>query len=290
MKLITLIFLFLTICFSNCFTQSIKEKIQSVYSFKITDLPAKELEAKYKELDKFWQELNADTATNLPIIRKELQRTGHSSYFYFDMSSYLEMQSYKSSDKRIIEGALKKIEWTEIGTWELVEKLRDFSLNGIDVTGLAFQLLKQEKVRLVNPETQEVFNQGKLLAYLLLPSKKEVYLETISNLFENSSAESQRSIITLLWMSNTLFGDEKLQKIAGNKTVNPEVRSYASRLMQRFPPNETEIGKYASLNPDEKKQILASLYSKTILEWNGDTWNQLIELSKLMHYFQVRRD
>ncbi len=290
MKLLTLIFLFLTICLSNCFSQSVKEKIQSVYSFKITDLPAKELEVKYKELDKFWQELNADTATNLPIIRKELQRNGHSSYFYFDMSSYVEMQSYKSSDKRIIEGALKKIEWTEIGTWELVEKSRDFSLNGIDVTGLAFQLLKQEKVRLVNPETQEVFNQGKILAYLLLPLKKEAYLETISNLFDNSSAESQRSIITLLWMSNTVFGDEKLQRIAGNKTVNPEVRSYASRLMQRFPPNETEVGKYASLNPDEKKQVLASLYSKTILEWNGETWNQLIELSKLMHYFQIRRD
>lgn len=290
MKFLTSIFLFLTSCFSNCFTQSVEEKIQSVYSFKITDLPAKELEAKYKELDKFWQELNADTATNLPVIRKELQRNGHSSYFYFDMSSYLEMQSYKSSDKRIIEGALKKIEWAEIGTWELVEKLRDFSLNGIDVTGLAFQLLKQEKVRLVNPETQEVFNQGKILVYLLLPLKKEAYLEAISNLFDNSSAESQRSIITLLWMSNTIFGDEKLQKIAGNKTVDPEVRSYASRLIQRFPPNDTEVGKYASLNPDEKKQVLASLYSKTILEWNRETWSQLIELSKLMHYFQIRRD
>lgn len=277
-------------CFSNCFPQLTEVKIKEIYSFKVTDLPAKDLEVKYKQLDQLWQELNADTASNLPVIRKELQKSGYSSYFYFDMSSYLEMQSYRNSDKRIIADALKRIEWTDIGTWELIEKLRDFSLNGIDVTGLAFQLLKQEKVKLTNPETGEVFNQGKTLAYLLFPVKKELYLNAISSHFENASAESQRSIITLLWMSNTAFGDERLQKMVTDKSLNSEVRSYATRLMQRFPPEEDTINKYIDLNTEEKKLLLVNQYDKILTEWSENTWDQLIALSKLMHYFRIQLD
>lgn len=287
MKIYNFPILFLTICLSNCFAQSFKEKINSVYSFKIADLSANDLGAKYKQLDFFWQELNADTATYLPLVRKELQNSGYSSYFYFDMSSYLEMQSTKEKDKHIIEKAIDHIQWAELGTWELIEKLRSFSLNGINVTGIAFQLLKQEKVKLVNPETKESFNQGKILTYLLLPLKPELYLEKMSNYFDGSTPESQRSIITLCWMTNTLFGDSQLKNISST-AKDIDVRSYANRLLNRFIPSEEELKPYVDLHEYERKQMVVSECNKAVFNWDDKSWDKLILYSKIMHHFEMK--
>lgn len=289
MRTFSILFCFICFSFSEIYAQSYKEKIDSIYSFKIADLSARDMENKYKQLDEFWQELNTDTSKSLPLIRKELQKPGYSSYFYFDMSSYLEMQSNKSPDKRVIERALKNIQWTELGTWELVEKLRNFSLNGIDVTDIAFQLLSQKKVKLNNPETGELFNQGKILAYLLLPLKKELYLNKMDTFFMNSTPESQRSIITLFWMTNTSFGKTKLEDIAANKVsgiLTTDVRSYADRLLRRFPPNENELQQYKDLQPDEQRQELISAYNKALSSWDNQSWDKLILYSKLMHYLE----
>lgn len=285
MKKIGLILSILINCISNSFAQSFKEKVETVYSFKIAELSPKDLENKYKQLNLFWQELNADTATYLPLIRKELQNQNHSSYFYFDMSSYLEMQSMKEKDKRIIEKAINNIQWQEIGTWELIEKMRDFSLNGIDVSGGAFQLLKQEKIKLTDPETGEVFNQGKILAYLLLPLKKELYVEKMSYNFNEASPESQRSIITLFWMVNSPFTNEKLKSISENNLVNPEIRSYASRLLKRFSPTESELALYKDIPTDERKQLLEKKYTASFLNWDKQSWDNLILFSKLRRYY-----
>lgn len=285
MKKTGFLLLFLTICFSNSFSQLSKEKIESIYSFKITELSAKELENKYKQLDLFWQELNTDTATYLPLIRKELQTKGYSSYFYFDMSSYLEMQSFREKDKRIIEKAINNIQWQEIGTWELIEKMRDFSLNGIDVSDMALQLLKQERIKLTNPETEEIFNQGKVLAYLLLPLKKEIYMEKLSSHFSEVSPESQRSIITLFWMINSSFTNEKLNEISENNRVNPEIKSYVARLLKRFSPTESELISYREIPSDERSQLLDRDFTKTLMNWDKYSWDKLILLSKLRRYF-----
>lgn len=287
MKKIGCILVFFITCMSNVFAQSFKDKIEAIYSFKIAELPPKELENKYKQLNSFWQELNADTATYLPLIRKELQNQSYSSYFYFDMSSYLEMQSLKEKDKCIIEKAINQIHWTEIGTWELIQKMRDFSLNGIDVSGITLQLLKQEKIKLADPETGELFNQGKILAYLLLPLKKELYVEKMSANFSEISPESQRSIITLFWMINSSFTNEQLKKFSENGLINPEIRNYASRLLKRFLPTEAEMTAYKDLPPEERKQLLNKNFNKSLLNWDKESWDNLILFSKLRHYFEA---
>lgn len=285
MRTAILLIYFLTGYILVGYSQSFEEKIKGIYSFKIADLTAKDLEAKYKQLDNFWQELNADTATYLPKVRKELIKTGYSSYFYFDMSSYLEMHSAKESDRHIVEKALKNILWTELSTWELIEKLRDFSVSGIDVTDVTFQLLKQDKVKIVNPDTGESFNQGKILAYLLLPLKRELYLKKIAAYFEQATPESQRSIVTLLWMTNTTFGKKQLETIAST-CKDIDVRSYASRLIKRFPPSDVELAAYKDLLPDVRKITLTGVYNKALLSWDLKSWDQLILCSKLMHYYE----
>lgn len=293
MKSSLFLFLFTTFSHTLIYSQSFKEKIESIYSFKIADLQAVDLEKKYKQLDAFWQELNADSTTYLPMIRKELQKTGYSSYFYFDMSSYLEMKSTRKKDLEIVENALKNITWTDISTWELVEKMREFALSGINITEVTFQLLKQEKIKLTDPDSKEVFNQGKLLAYLLLPLKTELYSKKMDALFDSSTPESQRSIVTLFWMTNTNFGKTKLEEIAVNKrkiAVTIEVKSYADRLLRRFSPLDSELLPYNAMTEEQRKIKLTQEYKRIVMEWDTKSWDKLILTSKLMHHFQIVLD
>lgn len=268
------------------FGQSFKHKVDSLYSFKISTLSAVEMEKKYKQLDAFWQELNSDSSTYLPQIRKELAASGHSSYFYFDMCSYLEMKSTRKKDIQLIEKALKNIVWSDLNTWELAQKLRGFALDGINITDVALQLLKQEKVKLKNPETNEDFNQGKLIAYLLLPLKSELYLEKLNEQFDVVNPESQRSIVTLLWMTHSKFGRKIVEEIAQNKrkvTISIDVKSYADRLHRRFSPTSEDLKVIENLTEPELSTKLIAQYHAIIREWNATSWNQLISISKVLH-------
>lgn len=268
------------------FAQSFKQKVDSLYSFKIGSLSAVEMEKKYKQLDAFWQELNADSTKYLPQVRKELATSGHSSYFYFDMCSYLEMKSTKKKDIALIEKALKNIVWSELNTWELAQKLREFALDGINVSDVAMQLLQQEKVKLSDPLTKEEFNQGKLLAYLLLPLKSELYLSKLHDQFDQVKPESQRSIVTLYWMTHSDFGRKELSEIAINKRKMPvtiEVKSYADRLNRRFSPTSEDLLLIKDLNEVEIEAKLKKDYYSIIREWDASTWNKLISISKILH-------
>ncbi len=203
------------------------------------------------------------------------------------MSSYLEMHSYKASDKKIIEGAIKKIEWTEIGTWELIEKLRDFALSGIDVSEIAFQLFKQDKVKLVDSESNEIFNQGKITAYLLLPLNKELYLEKVNNLFEKLTPESQRSAISLFWLTNSKYGNDRLKEIAKNMKYSFEVRVYAGRLLNQNYVSDEDKKIYADMKDVELKKLLLKSYNEALNSWDIHSWDKLIKISKIMHFYAV---
>lgn len=289
MRKFIVLFLYSVFCFTNNYAQSIEQKIEDLYAFKITDLDEKQLEEKYKELDSFWKFLNTDTTNYLPQIREELTEKGHSSYFYFDMCSYLEMQGY-NSDKNTIARALGNIKWADIGSWELVDKMHNFALNGIDVTNLVMQVLQFNKYRLTNQETGEEFNQGKLLAYLLLPLKKEVYLDKLMIEFPTGIQEAKRSIVTLLWLTNSTIGDNQLIEYSKCDTLDIDVRGYADRLINRFQPTDEERTKYDSLQPIEKKQLLSSRYHDAIINWNSESWNTAIQVSKLMHFYALKLD
>lgn len=286
MNQLSLILYFILFSLTTTYSQSLEEKIKVIYNFKINDLTTQELESKYKQLNEFWSELNEDTTTNLLKIRAELAKTDYSSYFYFDMTSYLQINSTSFSDKLLIEEALKSIDWSEISTWELVEKLREFAINDINVVNAVLNLMKQKNLSISNPETNELFNQGKIVCYLLLPLKSINYIEVLANEFEIGLTEPQRSIITLFWLSNSNEGTEKLVKIA--KTAKDvDTRSYANRLLYRYNPSEEQLKPFSDLDENERNQQLLLNYSQLISDWNNETWDKLILTTRIMHYYKL---
>ncbi|MCO5261103.1 MAG: hypothetical protein M9916_13270 [Crocinitomicaceae bacterium] len=282
-----ILILFLLIFKLDCYAQSFEDKLKDIYNFNYTTISQQNLEKKNLQLAEFWDELNKDTATFLPKIRKELTINTYPSYFYFDMCSYLSIHSTKKADRSIIENALQFIQWSEMNQWEFVDKLRTFSTNGMNVMGAVSNLLNIKKLSITNPATNQRFNQGEVTAYLLLPLSPEKYINQLDKLYDTINLEAQRTIITVLWLSNTQYGNASLENKA-KTTSDIDVRSYVNRLMYRFHPSQELIGKYESLNEIERNNLLLKTYYKTIDDWNVESWNNLIQLTKLLHYFSIQ--
>lgn len=286
MNQLYLFFYFILFSLTTTYSQSFEEEVKVIYNFKINDLTTQELESKYKQLNDFWSKLNEDTTTNLLKIRTELAKTDYSSYFYFDMTSYLQINSTSSSDKLLIEEAIKNIDWSEIGTWELVEKLREFAINDINVVNAVLNLMKQKNLNVSNPETKEMFNQGKIVCYLLLPLKADSYIDVLNNEFKIALTEQQRSIITLFWLSNSKEGTEKLAEIA-KTTKDVDTRSYANRLLYRYNPSEEQLKPFSNLDENDRDQHLLLAYNQLISDWDNETWDKLILTTRIMHYYKL---
>lgn len=288
MKFVLNFLVFLFICNTITYSQSFKEKVESIYNFKIATLTPDEAIKKNEELRLFWKEMDKDTANFLPQIRKVLTIPNQPSYLYFDLCSYLNIQSFKPSDNALIEQAIANINWADMNQWELIEKYRTFALSGINVVNGVKTLFKTTKINVLNPLINKTFNQGEIAAYLLLPLKPQKYVTPLAEIYDTISTEAQRTVITILWLSNTQVGDEKLQLFA-KTTKDIDVRSYANRLLYRFPPSQELIAPLEAMNEQQRAADLMQNYFQSVAEWKADSWQKIIQTTQLMHYFKLAR-
>jgi hypothetical protein len=278
----------LIICNTVIYSQSFKEKVETIYNFKIAALTPEEALKKNEELRLFWNEMDNDTAYYLPQIRKVLTIPNQPSYLYFDLCSYLDIQSFKSSDNALIEQAIAHINWVDMNQWELIEKYRTFALSGINVVNGVKTLFKTTKINVLNPTINKTFNQGEIAAYLLLPLKPQKYVTPLAEIYDTISTEAQRTVITIMWLSNTQVGDEKLQLFA-KITKDIDARSYANRLLYRFSPSQELIAPFAAMNEQQRTADLMQNYFQSVAEWKSDSWEKIIQSTQLMHYFKLAR-
>jgi len=281
--------MFLIFLKSMSYSQLSKEDIKMIYDFKASEISGADMLKKQNEIDLFWYVLRNDSTNGFSSLKKELSQSDYPSYFYFDMANFLSI--FSPQDHSDIQNALSHVKWEDMRTWEYVEKLRSFSASGIDVSSAVTGLLNQSKLKIKHEITGEQFNQGKLLGYMLLPAERHDYMLFMDHIFDTLNPESQRSIITLFWMANTQKSDELLNAIATNKRskkLTDEVVLYADRLLKHFSPNQEEKNKYDVIPPDERSAKLIHDYNKAIQSWTEKSWDNLIQSTKLMHYYQVK--
>lgn len=266
------------------FGQNFSQKVDSIYNFKVGDLKPDVLTKKLKEIDGFWQEMNADKSQFLPLVRKELAVAGHASYFYFDMASFVGLYSDKKQDEELVSNALGFIEWSDLNEWEFAHQLKGFANDGIFIYPSISKLLQRDKVKITNPESKEVFNQGKLLAYILLSSTNESDIQALIKEYPTLKPEAQRSVLTLLYLLNYADGNKQLAQMA-KQTKDIDVRAYAQRLNKVSTLSE-EDKKYVSdalaKEGEEQLQTLIELRFYAISNWSADSWNILIASTKML--------
>ena len=236
MKFIKTIILTLLTTFT--FGQTLTDDIDSIYNFKPSKLTDKERELKMPGLDKFWEKVKADTIQYLPQLRNELKKNGHNPFFYYDGSGLLLSLTSNRTDKELAIEAVAKCDLDDISQKIYVKTLNGLANEGFDVTEPAIKILYADNFSFFIPQHSMTFNQGYCLTYMLLPQPNIDYIDKLTAIFSSLKPASQKSIITTLWFAYTCKGDQFINSIMTDRTLDKEVSEYAKKIM-----GYTKLGK-----------------------------------------------
>jgi hypothetical protein len=216
--------------------------VDQVYDFSPKKLSVSEKEKKLPALDGFWNRVKSNPSVNLPLLRKELNATGHNPFFYFDGASLLLSLSKNNSDKTIAADAISKCDLSDIDPKQYVTILNDLSRDGIKVTSAAVKILNDTAFSFFLVQHVMYFKQEDCLTYMLLPEKREFYVDTLISIFKSVNKNSQVSILYTLWYAYSCQGDSFINAVMVDKTLNEEVAKAAQEVMT-FPSLNDEIWK-----------------------------------------------
>jgi hypothetical protein len=240
---IKFLFVFLLMT-SFAFGQSLD--VDNIYNFSPSKMTKSEQEKKLPALDGLWNNVKSDTAKNLPLLRNELNATKHNPFFYYDGAILLLSLSKNDNDKNIAANAIAKCDLADIDRKEYVTTLNGLSNAGINVTKAAVRILNDTSFTFFLPQHVIYFRQGDCLTYMLLPQKKEFYVDTLISMFRSVNHNSQKSILYTFWYAYTCEGDSLINAVIQDRTISKEISTYAKELM--VPP---------SLTDDIKKRLKA---------------------------------
>lgn len=274
-RLLIILLCFLT---SNIFGQTLKSEIDNIYNFKPSKLSKSEQELKLPPLDKFWEKVKSDTTQYLPQLRDELNAANHNPFFYFDGSALLLSLSRNSFDKQLAANSIAHCDLDDISQREYVKTLNRLSNEGINVTNAAIKILSDTNFSFFIPQHAMTFNQGYCLSYMLLPEKKELWVDTLVSLFKTVDPISQKAIITTFWFAYSCKGDSLINSAMRDKSLNNEVSQYCKTIMG-----------YTNLSKDQKaylkmldKNELSNLRQESLRRFSDEAIDELDLTTRLM--------
>jgi len=226
---IRLLFIFLLL---SSFAIGQTLNVDKIYDFSPGKLTRTEQEKKVPKLDGLWKKVKSDTTRYLPLLRNDLNATGHNPYFYYDGAALLLSLSNSNNDKTIAADAISKCNLIDIDPKEYVTTLNRLSNDGINVTKAAVNILIDTSFSFFLPQHVMYFRQGDCLTYMLLPQKKEMYEDTLISIFNTVNINSQKSILYTFWFTYSCKGDSLINAAINNKTLNKEVSNYAKEIMK----------------------------------------------------------
>ncbi len=224
----------LLICFlsSVVFGQHLKNRIDSIYTFRPHLLSKEETAQKSGILDRFWNLVKSDTTTYLKELRTELRAEGHNPFFYYDGGALLMANSKSGSDMRLAAAILPRCDVKDLNPQDYVSTLNHMAAEKIDITGSAMKILDDTSFYFFVPQHAFTFDQGYCLMYCLLPLEPGVYMDRLITAFhQTKSKQAQISIITTVWHANSCIGDAFLESITAKNSLSKDVADYAGRML-----------------------------------------------------------
>jgi hypothetical protein len=218
----------------NCFSQTLHEDVKQTYDFSPGKLNKEEQDKKIPLMDDFWNKVKSDTTKYLNELRTELRIEGNPKFFYFEGGQLLLSISRNITDKKIVLDAILKSDLSDVDRRTLVGTLNYLAKSNLNTTEVSLKILDDKEFKFFIPEHAFYFNQGYCLTYSLLPTKAEFYLDAVTNRFkEEKDINTKKSIVTLLWFSNSCSGNDFLNGLLTDKTIEKEVLDYTKNLLAR---------------------------------------------------------
>jgi hypothetical protein len=212
---------------------SVHQQVQETYNFQPHTLSSAEITEKSGQLDKFWMKAKSEQSLYIPALRQELADFHNPPFFLFDGSMLLLSLSDTSSDRKVALAAIAHCDLRDVDRKDYFFQVHKLAALGEDTTAAAFHILEDREFKVFVPEHVLTLGQNYALVYMLLPTIADYWLQpAIDRLQTERDETAQKSLILLLWYSQTDAADKAIAAAAVDASKSAGVRDYANQFMK----------------------------------------------------------
>jgi len=209
-------------------------RVVEFYSFEPHKLQRGEMQAKSDQLDQFWAMAKADPANTLPLLRRELETSSNSAFFFYDGSKLLLILSTERSDQALALRSIAKADLQAIQLTDYVQTVHRLASNGHDAREAAFRILAFPDLKVFIPQHALTLGQDYALIYMLFPMDEALFVPDLATrLAAESNLQTQKSLLLALWYAVTPAADAAIKAFADSPNSPQEAVAYAKMLTDR---------------------------------------------------------
>lgn len=236
-------------------------RVHPLYDFHPRTLTAAQRTAKSGEMDAFWNDVAADKARTLPLLRVELQAADASPFFEMDGTSLLLSLSHTPEDLALAARCLPHVDLTDVVPRNYFMLVHELTGAGVDTSDAGLHVLDDAKFMVPVPQHAMTLDQEQSLVYLLLPVDARLWTSKAEVRFKKAGEQEQRSLLALYFFAQTDATDRLLREAADDRSLPESVRKAATgfidqentALTERF----TEPGTEAEVRATRAKRLTA---------------------------------
>jgi len=207
----------------------VHSEIQKVYNFSPHSLTKEQINEKSAVLDQFWAKAKARKAVYVPALRKKLSDFSNPPFFLYDGGNLLLSLSDDRVDRRLVLAAVSHSDLKDVQPRDYFLLVHKMAAEGENTTEAALHILKDPTFTVFIVQHSLTLAQDYCLIYMLLPIDQALWLApAISQLRDESDLTAQRSLLLLLFYSQTAEADKALTEFlkdngqARNKKIKRE--------------------------------------------------------------------
>jgi hypothetical protein len=190
----------------------LKSIIKSTYDFDPSKLSDEMKDKKSKEMDVFWELIESDAKTYLPLLRKELSTNGYNQFFYYDGSVILAKLSQSKDDISLVIDSIRKSDLNYVDRYQYFQIIHWAGCQGFNTYPAVETMLNSPKYTIFIPEHSLNLAQDYSVLYCLLPIDEKYYLDAmIERLKKEKNPVIAKTILTVIAFTVTKKGQDAIK-------------------------------------------------------------------------------
>lgn len=205
-------------------TADFHSKVVELYSFEPHKLEQAEIQAKSGQLDQFWAMVKADPPNMLPLLRRELETSSNSAFFFFDGSKLLLALSKDRADQALALRSIAKADLRGIQPTDYVRTVHRLAGEGLDTREAAFRILAFPDIRVFIPQHSLMLGQDYSLICMLFAMNEALFVSDLATrLATEPNVQTQKSL--LLALRRNTCGRRRHKRLCRQQGPSPGSRN-----------------------------------------------------------------
>ncbi|HNX60717.1 MAG TPA: hypothetical protein PKK43_16555, partial [Spirochaetota bacterium] len=211
--------------------ESFHAMVSGLYDVNPTDLDENTLIHRNNDIEVFWNYVESDKPSLLPLLRAELKDNTSNPLFTFDGASLLAKCSHDKADLDYVINVFAGIDWKFVDLSLLFIRTHDIAQHGIDIWPVMNRVINTESFYAVIPGKKLTLTHDYCLLYLSLVCDEKFWLDNMTKrLSEEQSPRKAKSMITAIAFSVTETGNKAIEhamKDNPDDTVRKHARMFS---------------------------------------------------------------